>query len=186
MPFFPSLPDDASTAEILLGDPDYFGPFVEFSEIVMRGPSELTPGEREMIGGYVSGLNECAYCAGGHQAAAAEFGIDIGVFEELMEDVDTASVDDKMKPILRFVRKLTLAPAKLIQADADAVFNAGWSEKALRDAICVACNFNFMNRLVKGHGIQADAAKFIERGRHHAEKGYGMQFRKLAPSSGGG
>lgn len=176
MPFFPSLPEDATTAEILTRDADYFGPFIAFTEIVMRGPSELAPGERELIGAFVSGLNECAYCAGGHRAAAAEFGVDPELFDQLMEDIDAASAPERLKPVLKFVRKLTREPARMVEADAEAVFAAGWSERALRDAISVAGCFSFMNRLVKGHGIIADPEKFAARGRRHAAAGYTLQF----------
>jgi hypothetical protein len=45
---------------------------------------------------------------------------------------------------------------------------AGWDETALHSAIAVCCLFSFMNRLVDGHGIEADATLFAERGRKHA------------------
>ena len=67
-------------------------------------------------------------------------------------DIETAPVDEKMKPLLRFANKLTLDPAKMVHADAQAVFDAGWSEQALHDAINVICMANFMNRIVPAHG----------------------------------
>ena len=179
MPFFPSLPEDSTTAGIFGSDPEFFAPFLEFSQSVMRGASPLTFAERELIGGFVSGLNECRYCAGGHQAAAAEFGIDPAVFAKLLEDIATAPVDAKIKPILEYVRKMTLEPTRLTQADADAVFAAGWPEVALRDAIFACGLFNLMNRVVKGYGIVPDPAQFAERGRRAATQGYMPQ-----PSNG--
>lgn len=75
-----------------------------------------------------------------------------------MEDVDTASVDDKMKPILHYVTKLTrLEPLKT--ADAEAVYAAGWSERALYDAVQVCALFNMMNRIIEGTGVSFDYAK---------------------------
>lgn len=59
---------------------------------------------------------------------------------------------EKIKPIIAYVTKLTLSPAKMTQADADAVYGAGWSEQALYDAILVASLFNLMNRIVEGTG----------------------------------
>jgi hypothetical protein len=55
------------------------------------------------------------------------------------------------------------------------VFAAGWDEAALHSA-AVCCLFNFMNRLVEGHGIEADRASFTERGRKHVEMGYLAQY----------
>ena len=78
------------------------------------------------------------------------------------------------------MKKLTQAPTRMIQADADAVFAAGWDEAALHSAIAVCCVFNFMNRLVDGHGIEADRASFSERGRRHVEMGYLAQYEAAA------
>ena len=172
MPFFPSFPEDATTAEIFATRPDIYGPWGEAVQAIMRGPSPLTPGERELIGVFVSASNSCNYCAGGHRAAAEAFGVDHGVFEALMQDISTAPVPERMKPLLAYVKKLTTAPGRLVQADADAVYAAGWDERALHDAVAVCCVFNFMNRLVEGHGIPADAGKYAERGLRHFQYGY--------------
>ena len=172
MPFFPSLPEDATTAEIFGADPDFFASFLDFSHRVMRGDSPLSVAERELIGAYVSGLNACAYCAGGHRAAAVEFGVDPGLFDRLLGDIDRAPVDDKLRPLLKFLRKLTLEANRVSQPDADAVFAAGWSERALRDAIFVCGLFNCMNRVVKGHGIVPDPNQFAARGHRTATHGY--------------
>ncbi len=155
MPFFPSLPDGAIVPDVqkLSPDPSLFGHWRRFSEILMRGPSPFTEGQRELIAAYTSGVNSCAWCYGGHSAAAAAFGIPENVFETLMDDLDAAAVEDKMKPVLRFVRKLTESPSRMTQSDADAVFAAGWDETALHQAVLICARFNFMNRFVDGHGL---------------------------------
>src|SRR5215469_9828137 len=94
----------------------------------------------------------------------------------LIQDLATAPIDSKLRPILAFVKKLTLTSTRMTQADADAVFAVGWDEAALHSAIAVCCLFNFMNRLVDGHGIEADRASFAERGRKHVEMGYVAQY----------
>ena len=62
---------------------------------------------------------------------------------------------DRLKPILAYVRKLTLTPAKMTESDAAAVYAAGWSENALFDAVQTCALFNFMNRIVEGAGVAA-------------------------------
>ncbi len=106
-----------------------------------------------MIAAYVSGLNQCQFCYGGHSVFAEIHGIDKSIFDALFDDLETAPIDDKMRPLLRYVGKLTLSSYKMTQADYDAVIEAGWSEQALDDAIAVVCLFNFFNRLVDGHGL---------------------------------
>src|SRR6266436_2974401 len=176
MPVFPSLPEDATTNHIFTAHPEIYSHWVRVSEAILRGPSPLTPAQRELIGAYVSSLNACQYCYGGHRAAAGLFGVSPQAIDGLINDLTTAPIDSKLRPIFALVKKLTLTPTRMTQADADAVFAAGWNEAALHSAIAVCCVFNFMNRLVDGHGIEADRASFTERGRKHVEMGYLAQY----------
>lgn len=171
MPFFPSLPDNANVGDLFEIKPDFRESFSAFSEATMRGESAFSIGERELIAAYTSALNSCDYCYGGHAAIAKQHGVGENVFDALIDDLELAPVDDKLKPILRYIKKLTLDPYKMLQADADAVFDAGWDEAALADAIWVCARFNMMNRLTLGHGLNADPAAFEERAK-------AMQYNK--------
>ena len=51
--------------------PETAGPLSELAEVLLRGPSTLTRGERELIAAYVSALNDCRYCASSPAACAA-------------------------------------------------------------------------------------------------------------------
>lgn len=172
MPFFPSFPDDANPRTIFALAPDRYHHWHEFSEKLMRGDSPFTMAERELIAGFVSGVNACQFCHGVHSQMAIAMGFADDTFATLMDDVDAADVDDKIKPVLKYVKKLTLTPSRMLQTDAEAVFAAGWDERALHDAIAVCAMFNFMNRMLEGHGVHGDPATFAERGRLKAKKGY--------------
>ncbi len=184
MPFFRSFSRKATTREIILLNQEFFIPFLHANEILLRGPSEFSPGERELIGTYVSALNGCEYCYGGHAAAAELFGVEVGLIDKIIQNLDTAPINERLKPVLRFAGKLTKQPSRMVQADADAVFAAGWSERALHDAILVCCWFNFMNRCVDGHGIEAAPEMYAERGRRHVQMGYWGQFETLLAEHG--
>lgn len=84
----------------------------------------------------------------------------------------TAPVAGPVKPLLRYGRKLTLTPAKMTPADAQAVLAAGWPEQALHDAVAVCGLFNLMNRLVEGLGITAGGYYFRASAGRLAETGY--------------
>jgi uncharacterized peroxidase-related enzyme len=180
MPFFPSMPEDATTKHVFTAHPEIYSHWVRVSEAILRGLSPLTPAQRELIGAYVSSLNACQYCYGGHRAAAELFGVPPQTIDGLINDLTSAPIDSTLRPIFAFVRKLTLTPTRMTQADAAAVFAAGWDEAALHSAIAVCCLFNFMNRLVGAHGIKADGASFAERGRKHVEMGYVAQYEAAA------
>jgi len=173
MPFFPSLPENARNIHAWGFNPQRYKYWPMLADGIMRGESPLSLEEREMIAAFVSGLNACGYCFGAHKAVAAEHGADPELLVSLVDDVDTAPVPDKFKPILLFIKKLTLEPSKLVQSDADAVFAEGWSERALHDAIAVCCEFSFMNRLMMGHGIEPLPAEIAsKRAKERVKYGY--------------
>jgi hypothetical protein len=42
--------------------PELFGrPYSDVLDVALRGPSDWSPGERELIAGFVSSLNECRF-----------------------------------------------------------------------------------------------------------------------------
>jgi AhpD family alkylhydroperoxidase len=137
----------------------------------VRRPSPFTEGERELIAAYVSGLNRCRYCHGVHSATAEVLGIKPELVDSRL-DIDTAGVDPKMRPVLRYARKLTEQPSSLTQADADAIFAEGWEEAALYYTVAVTALFNFMNRLVEGMGIELDPSYVKPASERLARRGY--------------
>ena len=122
--------------------------------------SPFTIAQRELLAAFVSGTNSCNYCTGAHSATAMEFGVEESLITALLDNIETADVDENLKPIFRYLKKLTLTPTKMVQADADAVFNADWSERALYDAIIICCTWNFMNRFVEGVGLSVIPEQF--------------------------
>ncbi len=168
----PSLPDDARLLDVFRAFPATAAPLLDYHEALMRGDSSLTVGERELIAAYVSGLNSCTYCFGVHQVTAETFGISEETMSALVEDVETAPVEERMRPLLRYVGKLTRTPAQVTPREAQAVLDAGWDEQALHDAVSVCGLFNLMNRLVDGLGVTAGGDYFDLSGRRLAETGY--------------
>lgn len=153
MSFFKSLPADAGPGNIFAAYPEIYGHWTRMGEALINGPSPLSPGERELIQAYVSGLVDCRYSYIAHCEAAYARGIARGLLDKLLLNADTAPVEGRLRPILAYVKKLTLTPTQIAQADADAVFAAGWDEKALHDVIAVTARMNFMCRIVEGYGF---------------------------------
>ncbi len=172
MAYLPSLPADAMLLDVFRAYPDTALRLLDFHELLLRGPSPLTVAEREFIAAYVSGLNSCGYCHGVHTVTAQACGVPAGAVPAAVSGLDAAGIDPKLAVLLRYVRTLTLAPAELTEADARAVFAAGWDERALHDAVLVCALFNFMNRMVEGLGITADAEYFAVSGARLREVGY--------------
>ncbi|MEL6944721.1 MAG: hypothetical protein AAFO82_18855, partial [Bacteroidota bacterium] len=118
--------------------------------------------------------NSCNYCAGIHTAVAERFGVDASLIESLLENIDTASVSEKMKPILYLSKKLTLSPVKMEAKDVESIKEAGWSEQTVEDVICITGLFNFYNRLLEGHGIKGFPEIFDEGSMYLQKHGYNV------------
>lgn len=182
MPFFSFLDNDSTMLDLVARRPGRMLPLGKLTEEVMCGDSPLDRGTRELIAAYVSGLNGCRYCHGAHVAFAESHGIDPGLLAALLEDPAAAPVDDRLRPLLAFCRKLTETPSRLVAADAEAVFAAGWPEEALEDAIAVAALFALYNRLMDGHGF---IPRDPETNRHRADfiRRHGYDFTRHPPTS---
>lgn len=150
----PSLPDIPHLNDVFRRFPRGVEPLMTYIDGVLRGPSELSVGERELLAAYVSALNACSFCQGSHLMFAQLHGIDPEQLEKILNNPGEAGLEDKWLPLLAYIRKLTESPAQVTDADARAVLNAGVSEDALFDAISVCGVFNLMNRIVEGCGVQ--------------------------------
>lgn len=153
---FPSLSADLQLLDLFRRFPDAVRPLLECHDRILRDESPLTVGQRELIAAYVSALNACEFCHGAHAIAADVHGIPEEVIEQLIENPDSAPVEPELKPLLAYVAKLTRSPSRMTPHDAQAVYEAGWDERALFDAISVCALFNMMNRIVLGAGISED------------------------------
>lgn len=172
MPFLPSLSVDAGPPNVFMQYPQIYGPWSTMSQAMMNGPSPLSQGERELVLAYAAAVAGCDFVGVAHAEVAYAWGIQNGLVEQLVADFDAAPVEPRLKTLLGFVRKLAVTPAQVSQADADEVFQAGWDEHALHDAIAVTARAAFMQRLVQGCGFvplsrelaSKHAKKRVERG----------------------
>lgn len=153
MSLFPSLPENAHLADVYRKFPHQVRPLLAHHDDLLRGESPLSIAERELIAAFVSGQNACNFCFGAHKLYARAFGVEDAVIDALVADIEAAPVDRRLKPLLKYVAKLKDLPARLTEADAKAVYDAGWSERALFDAIQVAALFHYMNRIIEGAGV---------------------------------
>lgn len=174
MSFLESVPEsEEGVAAIMRRYPAQAIPLMELSELLLReGECEFSSKQRELIAAYASGINNCTYCYNTHKATAEAFGVDKQLLDAMVLDLETSAVDEKLKPVLRFVAKLTRSPSRMVQADVDAIFEAGWDEDCFHFAVMICGLFNMMNRLLDGYGVKSTAEFRLSRGKMLAESGY--------------
>src|SRR6266487_3629087 len=127
MSFLKSLPANAGLLQIFQAFPEAARPLLEYHEVLLRGGSPFTAAERELIAAYVSGLNNCHYCHAVHSQTAVALGIATNTIAEMLSNSQCEYVSPRIRPVLAFVRKLTLSPTTVTAADADAIFAVGWT-----------------------------------------------------------
>ncbi len=173
MPFLPSIAREDKVPHVLAKFQNGTQmPLLQFHQALLRGESPFSVAERELMAAFVSGVNACRYCYGAHSAVAKLYGVPEKLMVDLIENPAAAAVDDRLRPVFEYLRKLTLTPTRMKQADADAVFAAGWSEQALYDAVQVCCLYNFMNRFVEGLGLTPVPEQFPMEGQMIKQGGY--------------
>ncbi len=177
MPFLKSVPENARPSTILKQYPESGSLIMDFTEELLRGNSSLTPAQRELIAAYTSGLNTCQFCCQTHSATAEALGVEKGLIDNLVEDIESSDIEPAMKPILHYVKKLTQSPSRMTRADADAIFEAGWDEEAFYHVVSICGLFNYYNRLIEGYGIKSAPDYRDVIGRRLAEEGYSTALR---------
>lgn len=147
-----ALPDGLpGIVGLLTHFPETGNPLRALAQAVLRGPSPLTPGERELIASYVSSENDCYFCCNSHSAAARHLlGPDAHLVEDVKRDLDSALVSEKMKALLRIAKKVQVGGRRVTEDDVAAARAQGASDKDIHDAVLVAAAFCMYNRYVDG------------------------------------
>jgi len=120
---------------------------------VMLETDELSKLDKELIFTFTSYQNACHFCFESHKAVAQAYGMDQEQFSRIVEDIEGADIDKKLKTVLMFVQKLSNSPSKIVEADVERLTGAGYSETAVMDIISVCSLANYMNRFVDGLGV---------------------------------
>jgi uncharacterized peroxidase-related enzyme len=112
----------------------------------LRGESEWSAGERELMAAFVSYRNQCRYCTDAHRATAGRF-IGDATAEAALGDPEKAPISDKLRAALAFLGKLTSSPRDVTPADIVALKRAGISEEGILCAAEICAQFCIVNRL---------------------------------------
>ena len=144
--------------------PDFYGlPMRVVTQEAMRGPSEWSVGDRELMGACVSKMNECEVCTKTHAGVAALAYHDEAKVSAVIADLETAPIDEPLRATLRMLCKLTREHA----VDADdmhAVLAAGVSRERIEDALAVCFVFNTVDRLSRTFGWVVSGPKAFKAG----------------------
>ena len=156
--------------------PETAKPLNVLAEVLLRDENNtLTRGERELIGTYVSYLNDCFFCQNVHGALAGHYlQCNIDQIDAIKKDFTAATLSAKMKALLAIAAAVQQS-GKLVTTDqVEAAKNAGATDREIHDTVLIAAAFCMFNRYVDGLNTWApdDRQFYVNRAPKRAEEGY--------------
>jgi len=128
-------------------DIDKLNAFTTLYNDIMLADSGLTKLEREMIAVCVSSINKCYYCLTAHGAAVRSLSGDPKLGEMLVMNWRVAPLVARQFEMLNFAEKMTVASAKIVEDDRNALRNVGFSDRDIWDIAAVVGFYNMSNRI---------------------------------------
>jgi len=125
-------------------------PIRDLTQILMRGTSTLSEGERELIATIVSHGNQCRFCTTAHTAAADLLLGDKITTQKMKDDIESTPVSEKMKALLTIAATVgkngkLVTPEMVSRAKAE-----GATDAEIHDTVLIAALFSLYNRYVDG------------------------------------
>jgi uncharacterized peroxidase-related enzyme len=125
-------------------------PIRELTQLLLRGPSTLTEGERELIATIVSYNNECTFCTTAHTAAADKLIGNCDISRQIKGNIETASVSEKMKALLTIAKQVQESGKNVKSNSIQRAKDAGATDIEIHDTVLIAALFCLYNRYVDG------------------------------------
>lgn len=126
-------------------------PIRELTQILLRGPSTLTEGERELIAAVVSHKNQCRFCTTAHTAAADRYyDNNSGIAEKAKKDIESAPLSEKMKALLTIAWLVQQGGERVTPEAIKRARRAQATDIEIHDTVLIASLFCLYNRYVDG------------------------------------
>jgi uncharacterized peroxidase-related enzyme len=125
-------------------------PIRDLTQLLLRGPSTLTEGERELIATIVSHNNQCRFCTSAHTAAVDLLLGECETAARVKENIETAPVSEKMKGLLTIAKQVQQSGKNVTTESVQRARNAGATDVEIHDTVLIAALFCLYNRYVDG------------------------------------
>lgn len=150
MPYIPLEDHLPGITGLLEYRKDSAAPIRELTQILLRGPSTLTEGERELIATIVSHRNQCTFCVTAHTAAADILLGESTTSAKVKQDITTAPVSDKMKALLTIAAQVQQSGKNVTTESVQIAKDSGATDIEIHDTVLIAALFCLYNRYVDG------------------------------------
>jgi uncharacterized peroxidase-related enzyme len=151
-------------------------PLNALAEILLRDDNNtLSRGERELIGAYVSYLNDCHFCQNVHGALAGHYlQCEMSFIDAIKQDFRTVAISDKLKSLLSIAASVQKGGRQVSAEQIGEARALGATDWEIHDTVLIAAAFCMFNRYVDGLGTWApeDRQYYVNRAPQRAAEGY--------------
>ncbi len=161
---------------LLAFSPETAAPMGQLANLMLRNNEGLSMPEREMIGAYVSYLNDCFYCEQSHSAIVTCYLNDNHkLINQIKEDYGQADISDKMKALLSIAGSVTKGGKNVTEKQIEKARELGATDRDIHDTVLIAALFCMFNRYVDGLAANTptDISGYMLREKEIMEHGYG-------------
>ncbi|WP_420586656.1 carboxymuconolactone decarboxylase family protein [Ruegeria sp.] len=132
-----------------------------YKNVLHHSANQIPKWFLEVLGVWVSSLNRCGYCVEHHFSGLQRLLADPergGAIRAAIEarTPEDAPLDAAQIEAMGYARKLTEAPADMVEADVQALRDAGWDDGEILEINQVCAYFSYANRTVLGLGCSTD------------------------------
>lgn len=156
--------------------PETAKPMNMLAEILLRDDDNtLSRGDRELIGAYVSYLNDCFFCQNVHGALAQHYmQCDMQFIDAIKNNFQAAPISEKLKSLVSIARSVQQSGKAVTRTQIDDAKAAGATDREIHDTVLIAAAFCMFNRYVDGLNTWApeDRQVYVQRAAMRAEEGY--------------
>ncbi len=156
--------------------PETARPLNALAEILLRDDNNsLSRGERELIGTYVSSLNDCFFCQNVHGGLAQHYlECDMPFIDAVKIAPDGTTISDKLKALLRIAASVQKGGKSVTGTQIQNARDMGATDREIHDTVLIAAAFCMFNRYVDGLATWApqDRQFYIDRAPRRAAEGY--------------
>ena len=127
--------------------PEHFRAFMQYHDLLMKGPGGLSRAEREAIVVAVSAENRCLYCVTAHGAALRILGKDPIVADQIATNWRTADLGPRLRAMLTFASRVNEPGFAATDKELAELKAVGLGDDDIWDIAAIAAFFGFSNRM---------------------------------------
>lgn len=153
MPHIRLSPEIPGIQGLMAFRPETAKPLLALAEELLRAPSSLSRGERELVATYVSAKNGCGFCSRSHAAfARAQLAERADAADEVLAGTIPGSVSPKLRALLVIAGAAAESGKRVTDELVASARSEGATDIEIHDTVLIAAAFCMFNRYVDGLG----------------------------------